>query len=215
MEIKTGKFTDPRDGRVYKTVKINNQEWMAENLNVSKYCNGDPISNVEEEDKWGNNKAGAWCYYNNDPVNKEDYGKLYKWNAVNDPRGLPFKGWHIPSDDDWKELERNLGMSQRDADRIGWRGTDEGCKLKETGTLHWKEPNECATNQSSFNAVPGGYRDVSGDFYVITYSGYYWSITEQKPHFIWYRTLYHNSNKIHRKEGYEGDGFSVRCLRNI
>ncbi len=215
MNIKTGKFTDPRDGRVYKTVKINNQEWMAENLNVSKYSNGDPISNVQEDEKWGDNRAGAWCYYNNDPVNKEEYGKLYNWHAVNDPRGLPFEGWHIPSDTEWKELEMLLGMSQRDANKVGWRGSDEGCKLKETGIEHWKAPNKCATNESGFNALPGGYRDVSGDFYVTAYSGYYWSSTEHKPDFIYYRTLYYNNNKIHRKEGYAGDGFSVRCLRNI
>ena len=215
MEIKAGKVTDPRDGRIYKTVKINNQEWMAENLNVSKYCNGDPISNIQDDAKWGEGRAGAYCYYNNDPENKEKYGKLYNWYTVNDPRGLALKGWHIPSDAEWKELEMYLGMSQREADKVGWRGNDEGCKLKETGILHWKEPNECATNQSGFTALPGGYRDVSGDFYVNTYSGYWWSTTEADSDFIWYRTLYHTSNKIHRKKGYIGDGFSVRCLRNI
>lgn len=215
MKIQTGEFTDPGDGRVYKTVKLGNQLWMVENLNVSKYRNGDPIPEIRDDDKWGETDIGAWCCYNNENENEERFGKLYNWYTVNDPRGLAPEGWHIPSDSEWKELEVYLGMSQKEIDKTGWRGMNEGCKLKEKGTSHWKPPNDCATNKSGFTGLPGGYRDVSGEFLINGFSGYWWSSSEQETYFAWYRTLYYTSDKIHRTSGYAGDGFSVRCIQDI
>lgn len=214
MRTKTGTFTNPVDGQVYKTVKIGNQVWMAENLNVSKYRNGDPVQEVPDNDTWGEMSSGAWSYYNSDSQNEKIFGKLYNWHAVNDPRGLAPEGWHIPTDDEWQELEMYLGMNQAEANRKGWRGNNQGCMLKNTGTDNWKTPNECATNITGFTGLPGGYRDVSGEFFVIGYSGYWWSSTEHSKYFAWYRTLYYTSNKIHRTNGYEGDGFSIRCIRD-
>jgi len=215
MDTETGTFTDPRDGKVYKTVKIGNQVWMAENLNVSKYRNGDPIPNVQDDDEWGQLSTGAWCNFNNETKNEKIYGKLYNWYAVNDPRGLAPEGWHIPTDAEWKELEMYLGMSKAEAGYKGWRGQDDGDVLKETGTLHWHEPNEDATNKSGFTALPGGYRDVDGGFYVLGYSGYWWSFSEYQTFFAWYRSLYHTHSDLHRTNSYEGDGFSVRCLKSL
>lgn len=214
MKIKKGIFKDPVEGIVYQTVALGNQVWMAENLNQSKYRNGHQILNIVDDDEWGNNTDGAWCYFDNKPENGVKYGKLYNWHAVNNPHGLAPEGWRIPSDADWKELEMFLGMIPRLADSSGWRGNNEGCMLKETGTSHWKAPNECATNKSGFTALPGGYRDVSGEFFVNGYSGYWWTSTEYQPNFSWYRTLYYTHNKIHRKRGFIGDGFSVRCVQD-
>src|SRR5687767_8672213 len=56
------------DGNVYKTVKIGNKVWMAENLRVSRYRNGDSIPNVTDNKSWRDIIAGSWCYYNNDPT---------------------------------------------------------------------------------------------------------------------------------------------------
>ena len=139
---------------------------------------------------------------------------MYNWYAVNDPRGLAPEGWHIPTDAEWKELEMYLGMSQAETGYTGWRGKDDGCILKETGTLHWHALNEGATNESGFTALPGGYRDVDGYFYVLGYSGYWWSSTEHHTYFAWYRSLYYTDSEVHRTNSYEGDGFSVRCLRD-
>lgn len=93
--------TDSRDGNAYKTVTIGNQVWMAENLNVDKFRNGDLILQAKTEEEWkkaGENKHPAWCYFDNDTANDAKYGKLYNWYAVNDPRGLAPAGWHIPTD---------------------------------------------------------------------------------------------------------------------
>jgi hypothetical protein len=82
-------------------VAIPKYVWMETNLNVDKFRNGDPIPEARTKEAWllaGANGQPAWCYYDNDPSNGEQYGKLYNWYAVNDPRGLAPEGWHIPSD---------------------------------------------------------------------------------------------------------------------
>jgi len=214
MKIITGTYIDPVEGKEYKTVKLGGQIWMAENLNASNYSNGDPIPNVQGVKEWGKLTTGGWCYYENDPKYEKSYAKLYNWHAVHDIRGLAPEGWHIPSDEEWRELEMYLGMDADESTNTGWRGEGVGDALKEIGTEHWKEPNDRATNKYGFSALPGGYRDVNGLFYVGAYSSYWWSSAEQTAFFSWYRSLYHSSSKIHRTTGYEGDGFSVRCLKD-
>ncbi|MCP4313115.1 MAG: hypothetical protein GY790_17795 [Bacteroidetes bacterium] len=214
MISNTGAFTDPIDNRVYKTVKIGSQVWMAENLNASRYRNGDPIPQIPDDEEWGEANNGAWCYYDNESKHERPFGKLYNWHTVKDPRSLAPEGWHIPTDEEWQELELYLGMGQHQLNITGWRGNTGGGKLKENGISHWHLPNEGATNESGFAAFPGGYRDVEGTFYVLGSSGYWWSSSEFERHFAWYRSLYYTSCKIHRTNSYEGDGFSIRCIKD-
>jgi uncharacterized protein (TIGR02145 family) len=107
-----------------------------------------------------------------------------------------------------------LGLSQAEADATGWRGTDEGGKLKESGTTHWNPPNEGATNESGFSALPGGYRWVDGYFYRMGDYAFYSSSTEDSSHNAWYRDLGWSSSQVRRNCGNEGNGFSVRCVRD-
>ncbi len=116
LSLKADELVD-FDGNIYKTVKIGDQVWMAENLGVSRYRNGDPIPEVQDPEKWKSLKTGAWCYYKNDEEYGEIYGKLYNWHAVNDPRGLAPEGWHVPSDKEWMKLERYLGMSKEETEK--------------------------------------------------------------------------------------------------
>ena len=211
--MKQSDFVDPRDGKNYTTVRIGEQIWMAENLDASHYCNGDPVDRVGSNARWGDSE-GACCYYNKESQNGSDFGKLYNWHAVVDPRGLAPEGWHIPSDEEWKQLEMFLGLSRVHADYSGWRGEKEGGLLKAMGEDRWVSPNTEAVDKYGFAGLPGGYRDVSGDFYVKGSAGYWWTSTMEKEFFAWYRTLYHSAAKIHRKVGYSGDGFSVRCVKN-
>jgi len=143
------------DGNVYKTVKIGDQWWMAENLKVRHYRNGDPIPHEINNVEWIMLTTGAYCYYDNDSSHAADYGALYNWYTVSDFRNIAPEGWHVPTDEEWKELEMALGISQEYADSTEWRGTNEGGKLKETGTTHWNSPNEGATNESGFTARAG------------------------------------------------------------
>ena len=161
-----GTLTDI-DGNVYKTITIGNQTWMAENLKVTHYRNGDPIPNVTGSTAWYNLTSGAYCDYNNDASNSAIYGHLYTWFAATDNRNIAPAGWHIPNDLDWNTLVGYLG------------GGDEANKMKESGLVHWK-PSNASTNSSGFTALPGGYRvGYNGSAYTVfgyinTY-GVYWS----------------------------------------
>ena len=218
------------------TVSIGDQIWMCKNLNVAYFSNGDPIPEAKTEEEWllaEDEEKPAWCYYDNDPANGEIYGKLYNWHAVHDPRGLAPKGWHVPSDAEWKELEMALGMSRTEADDTGERGIDAdrglwiiikdfifrkkyaGGKLKEAGNSYWKSPNTGATNESGFSALPGGCRETAGGFYDAEYTAHFWTSTEYHESFLaWCRRLSYNSPEIGRNRDDKASGLSVRCIKD-
>ena len=210
-EVKT--ITDI-DGNVYNTIVIGTQVWMAENLKVTHYRNGDAIPNVNDAKEWENHATGAYCNYDNKSNNSATYGCLYNWYAINDSRNITPEGWHVPSDADWKILEMYLGMSQSDADDRSWRGTDEGGKLKEAGITHWSSPNTGATNESGFSALPGGFRYVDSDYYDMVNCAYFWSSTESYSADAWFRRLNYDYSGVLRSTDYRECGFSVRCVRD-
>jgi uncharacterized protein (TIGR02145 family) len=133
----------------YKSVKIGNQVWMSENLNVSTFRNGDPIPEFEKNKNVVNDVLPYWCYYDFNITNGNIYGKLYNWSAVNDKRGLAPKGWHIPSYEEWKELADFLGFSEN--------SKTSGVALnKLKSTSGWEGYyNGNGTNETGFNALPG------------------------------------------------------------
>ncbi|MFC1554128.1 fibrobacter succinogenes major paralogous domain-containing protein [candidate division KSB1 bacterium] len=209
-----GNVTDI-DGNTYKTIKIGDQEWMAENLKVTKYSNGDPIPNVTDSLSWCSLSTGAYCVYNNTASYADTYGYLYNWFAVDDSRKIAPEGWHVPTDDDWKELEIYLGMSQSGANSTGYREKDVGGKLKESGTSHWTSPNTGATNESGFTALPGGYRYSSnGDFLNMGYNASFWFSSESSNYYAWNRYLYYSRAGVRRTNYNKKNGFSVRCVRD-
>ena len=203
------------DGNVYQVVKIGSQCWMMENLKVTHYRNGDPIPNVTDDSEWEALSTGAYCEYDNDPANVATYGRLYNWYAVDDNRNIAPEGWHVPTDEEWKQLEMYLGMSQVEADGGGWRGTDEGGKLKEAGYDHWYDPNEGATNESGFTALPGGVRFNNGPFSSMGQSANFWSSTLYSNDRAWRRLLDMGSSQVHRNAGYQKHyGISIRCVKD-
>jgi uncharacterized protein (TIGR02145 family) len=203
------------DGNVYKTVRIGSQWWMMENLRVTHYRNGDPIPNVTEGGAWIALSTGAYCNNQNDTLIAAVYGRLYNWYAVGDSRNIAPEGWHVPTDDEWKQLEMYLGMSLDEVDNAGWRGTDEAGKLKEADTTHWVSPNISATNESGFTALPGGFRNESGAFADMGHSTHFWTSTEHDVSFAWARSLYHDHANIGRYDAHgKHYGFSVRCVQD-
>ena len=202
------------DGNVYKTIKIGTQWWMAENLKVTHYCNGDSIPNVTDNTAWYSLSMGGYCNYNNDTVNVSVYGKLYNWYAVNDSNIIAPAGWHVPTDAEWKQMEMYIGMSQAQADSTGWRGIDEGGKMKETGTVHWDDPNNGATNVSGFSGLPAGFRYYLGDYNLMgTYTSF-WTFTAFNDGFAWTHSLAAGNAEVARDSDFKGDGFSVRCVKD-
>jgi uncharacterized protein (TIGR02145 family) len=212
----TGTVTDI-DGNVYQTLVIGDQEWMVENLKVTHYRNGDPIPNVTDNDEWANANNGAYCVYANNESNVDTYGYLYNWYAVGDERGLAPEGWHVPTDDEIKQLEMYLGMSQSEADDSGWRGTNQGSQLAGNAAL-WSDgglENDPEFGSSGFNFLPGGWRSNNeGSFGDIGDIGLFWSATENSTGYAWRRMLVYNYTQVYRYEFDEQAGFSVRCVRD-
>jgi uncharacterized protein (TIGR02145 family) len=196
-----GTLTDSRDGKTYKITKIGDLTWMAENLNVVTFLNGDTIPEAKTDDAWstaGEKGKPAWCYYNNKVKNGEKYGRIYNWYAVNDSRGLAPKGWHVSSLGDWGNLEIFLGR-------------DGGSKLKSlTG---WDEAG-FGNNSTGFNALPGGSRGDDGAFETIKLCAYFWLSTDKEGVFGWDRTLQFNNEIINSSAPNKWCGFSVRCVKD-
>ena len=212
----TGTVID-REGNVYKTIKIGDQWWMAENLKVTTYRNGDPIPHVTDNGEWSDLRTGAWCAYDNDPANADTYGLLYNWYAVNDSRNIAPEGWHVPTDEEWKQLEMALGMSRSEADDTGWRGSNEGSKLAGNADL-WDNgalKNNAEFGSSGFSGLPGGYRYLdNGYFGSLGYYAYFWSSTEYSSYDAWGRNLSYDSTDVYRYNYDKRLGFSVRCVRD-
>lgn len=202
------------DGNLYQTILIGDQCWMAENLKVTHYRNGDPIPNVSDNGIWYGLTTGAYCNYNNDEGQVDVYGRLYNFYAIADSRNIAPDGWHLPTDAEWKQLEMYLGMSQAEADGTGWRGTHEGGKLKEAGTEHWNPPNTGATNESGFTALPGGYRVNNGGFLNMETYAYFWSSSESGAYLSWGRLLSSGIAAIYRYSDSKAAGFSVRLVKD-
>jgi len=146
--LTSGTMTD-QDGNTYKTITIGTQTWMAENLKVTHYRNGDPITNIADNNGWAAATAGAYCFFNDDIANKDIYGALYNWHAVTDQRNIAPAGWHVPTNAEVIILRTYLG-------------SEAGEKMKEKGTMHWTGSNTGATNESGFTARPSGCRDYCG-----------------------------------------------------
>ncbi len=184
------------------TIQIGTQKWMSSNLDVAFYRNGDPIRQITDPAAWEGLTTGAWCYYNNDPLQGNKYGKLYNWYAVNDPRGLAPAGWHIPSSVEWTTLANTLVFFVA------------GGKMKEPGTANWSAPNYDADNSSDFTGLPGGYRLSNGSFLAIGESGYWWSSTENNTSTAWDRNINTNFNSLFIEYNFKKNGYSVRCIRD-
>jgi uncharacterized protein (TIGR02145 family) len=199
------------EGNAYRTIQIGNQWWLAENLNVSRYANGDSIPEVQNPEEWVALTTGAWCFYDNDPRNGEKYGKLYNWYAVNDPRGLAPDGWHVPTEEEWVELEVGLGMNPPVGDTEGWSGTTQGTRLKSSGG--W-EGNGNGTDSVGFSALPAGFRGLEGSFYQMGNMTSFWSSSYDAWDYVWYRALAADQSGIRRKLGTKMRGFSVRLVKD-
>jgi len=227
-------------------VTIGTQTWTTKNLDVSKFRNGEAIPLAKTNAEWksaGENQQPAWCYYENKGENGTTYGKLYNWYAVNDPRGLAPKGYHIPSDDEWTILTQNLGAEAgtKMKSRSGWSSYSSGGSYEKTcpNCANWsseyrnkvpchtckdsrsvsayapkKTHSGNGTNTLGFAGLPGGYRYINGNFSFIGANGSWWSSSEDDSSNAWCRYLFNSSGAVNRSNYYKQLGFSVRCLRD-
>lgn len=185
-----------------KSITIGKQTWMAENLHVDKFRNGDPIRQVKTKEEWETAKMNhepAWWYGTNS-VNDYGmtYGKLYNWYAVNDPRGLAPEGWHIPSDAEWAELltffmQNKVPFSKLKSEE-GWLNHMNG------------------TNEFGFSALPGG-NSAEYISYNVGQEASWWTATQDGDEFAMIYFLKEN-NAFQPDVNFKYSGNSVRCVKN-
>src|SRR5574344_1588195 len=220
-EPTSGTFTDDRDNKVYKWVKIGDQVWMAENLAYLPSVN--MVADGSED------AAGSYYYvYGYDGTNVAEakatdnyatYGVLYNWTAAmngeasstTNPSGIQGvcpAGWHLPSDAEWTELTDYLGGTSVAGGKLKAIGTIEA------GTGLWYADNIGATNETGFTALPGGYRHNLGSFDFLGSDGNWWSATEYNPDDAWCRYVYYDNSTVHRDDNGKEVGFSVRGIRD-
>jgi uncharacterized protein (TIGR02145 family) len=196
-------FTDHRNGRVYRIVKINGQVWMAENLNYA----------AEGSKCYGEEGGEVTSYENGSPIrttlsnaevqtNCKKYGRLYNWKtALN---ACP-AGFHLPSDMEWRKLEDYVG---------GWEMA--GTKLK--SSIGWKRFKDVpvGTDEYGFLALPGGFGNFDDGFQNAGANGYWWSTTEDdvwsKDRYALSRYIFYDEESAFRAVNDKTYLFSVRCV---
>jgi uncharacterized protein (TIGR02145 family) len=183
------------DGHTYALEAIGNQCWFKENLRTDNYRNGDAIPGNLTNDQWTSTSFGAQAVYDNTPASLATYGRLYNWYTVKDARGLCPSGFHVPSDEEWKELEGTLGGD-----------SEAGAAMK---TTSWG-----GTNSSGFTALPGGFRSyLDGSFNGQGLNGLWWSSSPNGSS-TWRYYLDLGSSGVFRRDNDTHYGFSVRCVRD-
>ena len=204
------------DENIYKTIKIGSQVWMAENLKTTHFNDGSSIPLVEDSYTWSRLESPGYCWFENDEaVFKDMYGGYYNWYTVNTGQLCP-AGWHVPAEEDWKELKMSLGMSEEHADLdYGLAGTIVGDMIKETGTFNWVEESTLATNESGFTALPGGERMVGpADFLWEGTGASWWSATQYFSTNAWSHGAVYSYAGMYRSSMYDqAYGLNVRCVK--
>ena len=196
------------DGNGYETIIIGTQEWLKQNLKVTKYQNGDAIDNVTSsmtDSEWMNLSTGA---YNGD-CEVDIYGRLYNGYVVTDSREVCPDGWHIPSDPEWEVLTNYLG------------GSDvAGDKMKVSGEEYWGSYSN-STNESGFTAIGAGALGNGGISNscpeLPSNNAYFWSSTIINGDRLNDRVLQYESSAVgqdltHGLQRYSG--YSIRCLKD-
>lgn len=191
----------------YPVVHIGSQTWMARNLETTKYADGSNIPQVLNSTQWHNLSTGAYCWYDNNALNKWIYGALYNWYATNPGtngnKNLCPEGWRVPSRGDFDILNNFLGYY--------WTN---GGKLKETGFTHWNPPNLGAANSVGFTGLPGGIRSY-GTFDELGKLCSMWTTTESSSwSYPYSRGLRNDTESFSLGVAPKHTGMSVRCIKN-
>jgi uncharacterized protein (TIGR02145 family) len=196
------------DGNNYPTVINGDQEWMASNLNVSHFSNGDPIVEVPNDALWASTTLPAWCYWNNNPGNSVVFGKLYNGFAGEDSRNICPTGWHVPTNAEWETLITTLGGASVAASAMRTTGTIAD------GNGFWPFDNVVSNNVSGFSAQPAGFRNLDGTFPTQIYGTVWWtsSLTVNDTYLT--RGVYSFSNSVFNQDLNRPQGLSVRCLHD-
>jgi uncharacterized protein (TIGR02145 family) len=226
----TGTFTDTRDGKVYKTIKIGNQIWMAENLSATKFNDGTEIPLISDSTMWSNLKSTGFCWYQNDYNNAgKTYGAIYNWYAINDTlngKNICPDGWHVPTKQDYLDLVLYVKMTLL-AGIVG-NALDNNLDVAKAiaSTQNWKTSNKDGSvgnsdfpnkrNVTGFNALPSGMRRITGQYSGMGEKGVWWGSTkEEQPGKASLILISSDNSTVGFYQGNFNMGCSIRCVKNI
>ncbi|MDD2262920.1 MAG: FISUMP domain-containing protein [Clostridia bacterium] len=217
-------FTDSRDGKVYKTVSIGEQVWMAENLAYLPSVVGPATGSFTEPHYYVYGYDGTSVATAKATTNYQTYGVLYNWPAA--LTACP-EGWHLPSDAEWTQLETYLANNGHNYDgSVGGDNIREKIAISLASATGWNSSTitgaigntntayDAYRNKSGFTALPGGYRHADGAFGGVGVDGAWWSSTQANEDNAWHRALNYGYCKVDRYNYTKDYGFSVRCLRD-
>ena len=200
------------DGNSYKTVKIGDQWWMCENLRVKQFQDGSAITNignVDQDSVWANATAPAYSV-----LNDTLYGCYYNSFAVQDSRKLAPAGWHIPTDEEWKTMEKTIGMSESQANQLAWRGTNEAELLLNKNGEGWQTGTvPFGIDSYDFSVFPAGCRLFSGEL-TSGFTAFFWTATSTANGHAYYRYFDSQKKNIFRQTTYPQYGMSIRCVKD-
>lgn len=201
------------DSNRYDVMKIGKQYWFKQNLRTTKYNDTSRIATGLSDSEWKQTKNGAYTFYDNNPAYEKTYGKLYNGFAVKTGKLCP-KGWRIPTDKDWNELEKFLGMPAAELERTGERGTIADQLKTVEG---WKASSFVNTNKSSFSILPAGLRLDNGEYTTLGQYGNFWTSTVYDDRYgllyLWNHHVNYNSNAVGRIYTLANNGYSCRCIK--
>ncbi|WP_373497153.1 FISUMP domain-containing protein [Aquiflexum sp.] len=200
------------DNNKYTVVKIGKQYWFQQNLRTTQYRDKTAILTDLDASEWKQTTKGAYSYFENLSKNADSFGLLYNGYAASTGKLCP-EGWHIPTDEEWKELETFLGIGKDEINRTGGRSTLAG--LVKFGE-YWKDNTMSMENTSGFSVVPAGTRNDYGDFMVAGQFAGIWTSTpyETTNNYLWYRHFYYNTPEFGRNYVTKNNGYSCRCLKD-
>jgi uncharacterized protein (TIGR02145 family) len=178
-------------------VTINGLVWKSKNLDTEYYSNGDLIPQITDDAEWEETTEGAWCYYENLTANGIEYGKLYNWYAVNDPRGLAPTGYHVATSADYTSLSTAVSGS--------------AIALKEVGSYHWDTDN--GTDEVGWAGLGGGFRRYTGPYESLKLKGRWWTADEYDTDLAYYVGIDDPSTLVDNKVD-KNSGFSVRLVKD-
>ena len=194
------------EGNQYTTIILGNgQQWMAENLDVSHFSNGDTI-NISN---WNSTNIVDWYSIGLlDGENIDKFGKLYVNDVIYDTRNVCPTGWHVPTFNEWDLLigyvdnNSNLGVTWGVESRYG------GGILKDSSLNYWLTPNGLAVNSIGFCALPASSLGTKANFWAV--------IPGQGVNYVYgqTRSLFFNNGTIYKNTQNSGSYNSIRCLKN-
>ena len=198
-------------GYDYATVQIGGQCWFAENLRATESANGESLE-AGTPSTWPGyqNGTGAWAYPNNHPLEEVVFGLLYNWFATVQGDGICPSGWHLPSDEEWKDMETHLGIPGSELDSFGWHGANQGTELK--AVAEWG-----GTDMHGFAALPsGGMHADQGHAGSFGSEVWFWTSTTLPADSgkAMFRSFSSGESRINRHHTFKNHGASVRCLKD-